>query len=59
MAHAHLNVTPKLAAVWLSCMRQALDELGYSQEVCEYVIAQLSIPAEQIRLVSQQHNSTK
>ena len=56
MAHAHLNVTPDLVKAWLSCMRHALLELGYDQGFCDYLINQLAIPAERIRLVSQQRH---
>ncbi|HCH33732.1 MAG TPA: globin [Oceanospirillaceae bacterium] len=57
MAHAHLNVTPALVENWLNCMRQALAELGHEAEFSDYLIQQLAIPAERIRLVSQQHQN--
>lgn len=57
MAHAHLDVTPALVDNWLNCMRQALAELGHDAKFSDYLIQQLAIPAERIRLVSQQHQN--
>ena len=52
-AHAHLNVTQALVDNWLSCMYEALTQLGYSLEFSTYLINQLAITAERIRCASQ------
>ena len=51
-AHAHLSVTEKEKAMWLNCMRDALDELGYATDLKDYLLTQLHFPAERIRQVS-------
>ncbi|ETX12204.1 globin [Marinomonas ushuaiensis DSM 15871] len=51
-AHAHLVVTEKEKAMWLNCMAAALEELGYSDELKNYLLPKLEFPAERIRQVS-------
>ena len=36
---------------WLLCMKQAIAKQNYSSEFAEYLLAQLSIPAERVRQV--------
>ncbi|AEF53120.1 globin [Marinomonas posidonica IVIA-Po-181] len=52
-AHAHLVVTDKEKAMWLNCMSNALDHLGYPDDLKSYLIDKLEFPAERIRQVSQ------
>lgn len=50
-AHAHLAVTATERDQWLRCMGLALEKCGYPMDLQEYMIQQLSIPAERIRLI--------
>ncbi|MCR8645324.1 globin [Paenibacillus sp. N1-5-1-14] len=43
--HMPFPITPAHAAAWLSCMEQALVEVGLSAEMREVVIQRLSAPA--------------
>ena len=43
--------------MWMSCMAEALRKQGYSDGLMKYLIVQLSIPAERIRLASKAHRS--
>jgi hemoglobin len=52
-AHAHLTVTPALVSNWLNGMFEALTALGHNQEFIDYLISQLTIPAECIRMAPQ------
>lgn len=51
-AHKHLRVTRKERDQWLNCMYEAMQVLNFSNTLSEYLIRQLSIPAERIRLTS-------
>jgi hemoglobin len=48
--HKHLKVTELERDAWLTCMHSALEQQPYSQSFKTYVLHQLSIPAERIRL---------
>lgn len=50
-AHQHLKVTEVERDLWIKCMRTALDECEYPQDIKTYLVAQLSVPAERIRVV--------
>jgi hemoglobin len=50
-AHAHLKVTAIERDQWLACMSQALHQQEYPDSLIEYLLEQLSIPAERIRVV--------
>lgn len=52
-AHAHLPVTQDLKNQWLACMSDALESRGIETALSEYLLKQLSIPAERIRQVAQ------
>lgn len=47
--HAHLEVTEVERDMWLDCMREALQAQEYEQGIKEYLLDQLSKPAEVIR----------
>ncbi len=47
--HAHLKVGSAERDQWLQCMRGALVRNEYPAELVEYMIRQLSIPAERVR----------
>jgi len=43
--HMPFPITPERADVWLSCMRQALVEIGMAEEQQELILNRLSGPA--------------
>jgi hemoglobin len=50
--HKHLNVTELERDAWLLCMFHALEQqLSYTEPFKKYMLRQLAIPAERIRLV--------
>ncbi len=51
-AHAHLDVTEIERDQWLSCMARALAEQDYPQSLRDYLIEQLGVPAERVRVTS-------
>lgn len=55
-AHQHLRVTAIERDLWIGCMREALDACEYPDDIKIYLIEQLSIPAERIRVVCQTLN---
>ena len=40
--HLPFEITPKRAEAWLSCMREAMDEIGLSGEVRDFFYARLT-----------------
>lgn len=48
-AHRHLSIGELERDAWLLCMQRAIARQNYSREFGEYLINQLSIPAERIR----------
>ncbi|EDM25126.1 hypothetical protein LNTAR_02919 [Lentisphaera araneosa HTCC2155] len=51
-AHTHLDIDYPEAEAWLLCMGKALNELAYPDDFCEYLMTQLKVPAERIRMAS-------
>lgn len=47
-AHAHLPVTTVERDMWLNCMGEALHRQAYSEELIEYLLRALSVPANRI-----------
>ena len=52
-AHSHMVVGHTEKQMWLDCMEKAIDKQGYSSELKRYLLAQLAVPAERIRQVSE------
>ena len=48
--HKHLAVTETERDAWLLCMHQALEQQPYSPSFRQYMLKQLAVPAERIRL---------
>jgi hemoglobin len=55
--HKHLVVTELERDAWLLCMKEALEQQPYSQSFKKYILKQLAIPAERIRLTCTAANS--
>lgn len=51
--HAYLDVKEAERDAWLFCMREALKEQAYDEDFKQYLIYQLAVPAERIRVASQ------
>lgn len=51
-AHAHLVVNEAERDAWLACMKEALEKLDYPEDFKDYLMIQLRVPAERIRLVA-------
>lgn len=51
-AHKHLSVGIKESEAWLLCMKKAIDKQPYEESFKTYLIEQLRVPAERIRMVS-------
>ena len=51
-AHAHLVVNEAERDAWLACMAEALEQLNYPKDFKDYLMIQLRVPAERIRLVA-------
>lgn len=54
--HMHLTVTAVERDAWLLCMFHALEKQPYSQSFRQYMLKQLAIPAERIRLTCTEEN---
>ncbi len=50
-AHCHLPIDTAGRDAWLLCMEKALTDLEYPETFKNYLIKQLSVPAESIRLM--------
>ena len=55
--HKHLTVTALERDAWLLCMDKALEQQPYSPSFKQYMLNQLAIPAERIRLTCTEANS--
>jgi len=48
--HAHLVIYEKERDMWLNCMQEALAKQPYSDDFKVYLLTQLKVPAERIRM---------
>ena len=55
-AHAFMKINEEERDMWMSCMTQALNRQNYPESLVRYLIKQLSIPAERIRMASNVHH---
>jgi len=54
-AHAHLHIDAPLRDAWLACMAEALDACEYPDTFKTYLLDQLAVPAERIRVACTRH----
>jgi hemoglobin len=47
--HSHLTIGSEEKTAWLNCMKKALAKQNYPIDFQEYMITQLSVPAERCR----------
>ncbi|NQZ28700.1 MAG: group II truncated hemoglobin [Colwellia sp.] len=52
LAHKHLTVGIEESEAWLLCMQKSVDSQPYEKAFKIYLMAQLRVPAERIRMVS-------
>ena len=50
--HAHLSIDEAERDMWLACMHEALLKQEYPYSLVKYLMRQLAIPAERVRIVS-------
>lgn len=50
--HAHLSVGIAERDQWLNCMQFALEAMNYPEDLKNYMLQQLAIPAERVRVTS-------
>jgi len=50
--HAFIKVGVAERDMWIACMREALQQQNYAESFKHYLIQQLSIPAERVRMAS-------
>jgi len=50
LAHRHLSVGVEERDAWLFCMEKAIDKQPYEESFKQYLLEQLSVPAERIRM---------
>jgi len=48
--HAHLVIHEKERDMWLDCMQESLEKQPYSDDFKVYLLEQLKVPAERIRI---------
>lgn len=50
VAHAHLKIGEAERDAWMLCMERAVEEQPYKEDFKRYLLEQLLVPAERIRL---------
>jgi len=58
-SHAHLRVTEVERDMWLNCMKEALDKQDYPDHFKTYLLEQLWVPAERIRMVCERSSQSQ
>ena len=59
MVHMHLKVGEPERDAWLLCMQKALEDSHYHPDFKQYLLDQLAIPAERIRMVCETHHNKR
>ena len=57
-AHVRFAIGAQERDAWLSCMRAALEEESYAEDFKAYLLRELAVPAERIRLAVQKRLET-
>jgi hemoglobin len=58
-SHVHMKIGAQEQDAWLFCMDKAVQQQAYTQEFKQYLMEQLSIPAEKIRIICQKAKENK
>lgn len=48
--HRHLSIGNEESEAWILCMQKAVDDQAYDESFKTYLIAQLRVPAERIKI---------
>jgi len=56
LAHAHLNISEVERDMWLNCMQEALLKQPYADDFKAYLLEQLMVPAERIRMACERRD---
>ena len=56
--HAHLAIGEPERDAWLECMRLAIAQQDYSPEFSSYLLEQLAVPAERVRVICKRQNTS-
>ena len=59
MAHKHLSVDAPERDAWLACMERALARCDYPEDLQAYMLRELFVPAERIRVVSTERRAAR
>lgn len=51
-AHKHMSIGHEESEAWLFCMQKAVDQQNYESAFKKYLMEQLRVPAERIRMIS-------
>ena len=57
-AHQHLQVGASERDAWLECMQHAIADQPYADDFKTYLLAQLAVPADRVRVVSERAHAT-
>ena len=55
--HSHLAIGAAERDAWLECMRLAIAEQDYAPEFSRYLLEQLAVPAERVRVICERQNT--
>jgi hemoglobin len=55
--HSHLAVGEAERDAWLECMRLAIAEQDYSSDFSIYLLEQLAVPAERVRVICERQDA--
>lgn len=53
MFHRHLDIGTDERDAWMRCMAMAVEQQDYAADFKQYLVTQLMVPAERIRMVAQ------
>ncbi len=56
-AHARFPIGAAERDAWLECMRRAIDEQPYAEGFKTYLLRQLAVPAERVRLAAERSST--
>jgi hemoglobin len=55
--HSHLAIGEAERDAWLECMRLAIAEQDYSADFSRYLLEQLAVPAQRVRVICERQNT--
>ncbi|MFN3232392.1 MAG: group II truncated hemoglobin [Alphaproteobacteria bacterium] len=55
--HAHLDIAEAERDAWLACMQDALAQQPYAEDFKAYLLRELGVPAERVRIMAQKRKA--